>query len=241
MGTGKTVQVIALLSALLEKTGTYADAKELRRRRKLANEWTVEQELAETRALEQGQIFRVTERPLPQHLPSWGPVLILAPSSILDNWITDSKTWGHFAMVLYQSSDQYSGINEIRTGASEILLVSHKLFEMEGHFAALCEIPWKLVIVDEHHKLKNHKAKATVNLRELRDMHRVPVVGLTGTVMQNNHRGKYGKLCMLEAGNLHSHIRTSELHTLIDLASKGLVGSWKVFDVHFSKPIKMAR
>ena len=232
MGTGKTVQVIALLSALLEKTGTCADALELRRRRKLANAWTVEQELAETRALEQGQIYRGTERPLPQYLPSWAPVLILAPSSILDNWITDSRTWGHFAIVLYQSADQYSGINEIRTGASEILLVSHKLFEMEGHFALLSEIPWKLVIVDEHHKLKNPKAKATMNLQKLRDTHRIPVIGLSksctvrrrddsgitnivtlcrtlfgicftlaGTVMQNNHLGKYGHLSRLQGVN----------------------------------------
>lgn len=150
MGTGKTVQVLALLSALLEKTGTYSDANVLRQRRKLASDWSVEQELAKTRALEGGQVLQEPTRPLPDHLPSWAPVLILAPSSILDNWITDSKTWGHFAMVLYQSADQYSGINEIRTGAAEILLVSHKLFEMASHFGQLSEIPWKLVIVGTH-------------------------------------------------------------------------------------------
>ena len=187
--TGKTVQVLSLLSALLEKTGTNADAKELRRRRNLANEWTVEQELAKARAVEQGEIYDESQVPVPQHLPAWAPVMIIAPSSILDNWRTDSKTWGHFQMSIYESRNKYSGLMEVRIGASEILLVSHKLFEMEGHFKEICELRWKLIIVDEHHKLKNPKAKMCVNLKKLRDSHRVPVVGLTGTIMQNNHRG----------------------------------------------------
>lgn len=187
---GKTVQVLSLLSALLEKTGTYHDAKVLRTRRKLADEWTSAQELAKTRALEQGVIYEESQVPVPQHLPAWAPVLILAPSSILDNWRTDSKTWGYFQMSIYEGRDSYGGLMQVRTGASEILLVSHKLFEMEAHFAELRELAWKLVIVDEHHKLKNPKAKMTMNLKELRDTHKVPVVGLTGTVMQNNHKGK---------------------------------------------------
>ena len=93
-------------------------------------------------------------------------------------------------MAIYESRDQYSGVNEVKTGASEILLVSHKLFEMDGHFETLSEIPWKVVVVDEHHKLKNPKAKIAVNMRKLRDSHKVPVIGLTGTVMQNNHKGE---------------------------------------------------
>lgn len=140
--------------------------------------------------MDQGQLFQGEQAPVPQHLPAWAPVLILAPSSILDNWRTDSKTWGYFAMSIYESRDKYSGLNDIRTGASEILLVSHKVFEMEAHFKVLSEISWRLVVVDEHHKLKNPKAKITRNLRELRDSSRVPVLGLTGTVMQNNHSGK---------------------------------------------------
>ena len=192
MGTGKTVQVLALLSALLHKSGTNRDLKELKKRRKIANDWTAEEERRRNQALEQGDIYREADAaPVPQHLPSWAPVLILAPSSILDNWITDSNTWGHFQMVIYHSKDDYAGINEIRNGASEILLVSHKLFEMEGHFAVLNKIAWKLVVVDEHHKLKNPKTKAAINLGELRDTHCTPVIGLTGTVMQNNHRGTF--------------------------------------------------
>lgn len=190
MGTGKTVQVIALLSALLEKTGTYADSKVLGERRKLANEWIVEQELAKSRALEQGKIFRGTGAPTPSHLPPWAPVLIFAPASILDNWITDSDTWGHFAVSIYQGKDQYSGLNDIRAGSCEILLASHTSLEKDNHCSALMEIAWKLVIVDEHHKWKNPKAKGPINLTKLRDAHHVPVLGLTGTVMQNNHKGK---------------------------------------------------
>jgi SNF2 family DNA or RNA helicase len=192
MGLGKTVQMLALLSALLLKTGTHNDYVELKRRRQLAHEWVADEESRRNRMLEQGRVWHATDASQkPELLPSWAPVLILAPSSILDNWIGDGKTWGHFQMTIYQSKDDYSGINEIRNGACEILLVSHKLFEMENHFAVLNEIPWKLVVVDEHHRLKNPKSKATTNLRVLRDDHCAPVLGLTGTVMQNNHKGTF--------------------------------------------------
>jgi SNF2 family DNA or RNA helicase len=191
MGTGKTVQVLALLSALLKKSGTDRDKKELYKRKKLANEWTSKEEIRHTELLQQGIAYRESDAPpLPNYLPSWAPVLILAPSSILNNWITDGDRWGYFAMNDYVAKNDYTGVDHIRTGASEVLLVSHKLFEMENHFAALNKIPWKLVIVDEHHKLKNYKSKAAINLRTLRDTHCVPVIGLTGTVMQNDHRGK---------------------------------------------------
>lgn len=242
MGVGKTVQVLALISAFLEKKGNHEDKLELQRRRKAADKWRADEDLARDRALQQGQAFVEAKAIIPEHLPVWAPVLILAPSAILDNWVGDSKTWGYFQMSNYFSEDQYAGVMNIRTGASEILLVSHKLFEMENHFNTLNEIPWKLVIVDEHHKVKNPKAKLTKNLKALRDEQCVPIVGLTGTVMQNNHQGKHDSVLLRQdyRKNPLTFFRT-ELHCLLDLAAKGLIGEWTEFREHFSKPIKLAR
>jgi SNF2 family DNA or RNA helicase len=191
MGTGKTVQVLALLAALLEKTGTKADWVELERRRKIAYNVTRKLQMARDEALQQGQMYEESKsEATQQQLPGWAPILILAPSSILDNWITDAKTWGYFEIVLFQSADGYAGVDAIRSGAAEVLLCSHTVLQNANHLHTLSQIPWKLVVIDEHHKLKNPKARLPTNMRALRDNVTVPIIGLTGTVMQNNHKGK---------------------------------------------------
>jgi len=47
----------------------------------------------------------------------------------------------------------------------------------------LYSIDWASVIVDEAHKIKNHRSQITQAMKEMRCKVRV---GLTGTVLQNN-------------------------------------------------------
>jgi SNF2 family DNA or RNA helicase len=243
MGTGKTVQVLGLLAALLEKTGNQLDWVELQRRQKIAYNATRQLQLAREEALQQGQMYEENKlEVVQQQLPDWAPILILAPSSILDNWIHDAKTWGYFEIVLYQSSDSYAGVDAIRSGAAEVLLVSHTVLQNANHIHTLSQIPWKLVVIDEHHKLKNPDAKLPTNMRALRDNVEVPILGLTGTVMQNNHKGELTQSLPDERGCLFCGLTLFlELHCLIDLAAKDLFGDWDSFSNEFSEPIKLAR
>ena len=105
-------------------------------------------------------------------------------------------------MTVYKGSDKYAGIDQVRSGATEILVASHTVLGNEKHFNNLRKIPWKLVIVDEHHKLKNPKAKVATNLRKMRDELCLPVIGLTGTIMQNNHEGVPSKSMRNDVGKI---------------------------------------
>jgi hypothetical protein len=67
---------------------------------------------------------------------------------------------------------------------------------------------------------KNHNSKSYKRLRELRDECQCPMIGLTGTIMNNNHE---------------------ELYNLIDLHAPGHLGDEEDFKTRFSEPIKYAR
>jgi SNF2 family DNA or RNA helicase len=54
-----------------------------------------------------------------------------------------------------------------------------------SHILGVCEI---FRVVDEFHGFKNGDAKLASNLRELRDECACAIVGLTGTLMQNDHK-----------------------------------------------------
>lgn len=59
-----------------------------------------------------------------------------------------------------------------------------------------------------------------MRLGDLRDNSNCPVIGMTGTLMQNNHK---------------------ELYYLIDMVRPTLFGDWTTFRLEFSDPLKYAR
>ena len=75
-------------------------------------------------------------------------------------------------------------------------------------------------MIDEFHTFKNEKSHLAKNLTIFRDKLSCVVIGLTGTLMQNDHK---------------------ELWTLIDLTSKGYLGTWKEFEKKYANPIKWSR
>lgn len=189
MGLGKTVQVIALAAALLEKTGTGQDMIELTRRKRMASEHAAHANRAQQEAFAQGHVsVNRSSRYIAEGLPQWAPILICCPPSILQNWIGDFDMWGYFGVSVYQGDNRHQSLEKIRYGEAEILLSSKSLFVQESDFSALLEIPWKIAIFDEFHSFKNDKGKLAKNLRQLRDVQNCKVIGLTGTPMQNHHK-----------------------------------------------------
>ena len=187
---GKTVQVISLLAALLEKRGTGADLSELHRRKKLAHQIQQKARVEQQAALDRGVVWLGNDdQDIASQvgIPEWAPILIVVPPSIVNNWVTDSKTWGHFGVEGF-GSGRDDALTRVTTGESEILLCPNSLFTRKEHFASLFQIHWKVVVVDEFHNYKNEKGILSSHLRELRDKYSVPIIGLTGTLMQNNHK-----------------------------------------------------
>ena len=109
----------------------------------------------------------------------------------------------------------------MREGNNFILITGKSLFTRESDYSDFAGIKWKLVIIDEFHEYKNHKSNAFKCLEGVRDSEPFPpLIGLTGTLMQNNH---------------------DELFTLIDLVRPGILEDRKSFMDGTSKPIMRAR
>ena len=186
------MQVISLLAALLEKSGTGADLSELRRRKRLARHFRQEARDEQEAALDRGVVYTGSgdnDKDIVSKIgiPEWAPILIIAPPSIINNWVTASKAWGHFGLEDF-ASGRDNALTRITTGESEILLCPNSLFIRKDHFESLFQIRWKVVVVDEFHNYKNEEGILSFHLRQLRDECSVPIIGLTGTVMQNNHK-----------------------------------------------------
>jgi SNF2 family DNA or RNA helicase len=221
------VQTIALLAALFHKTGTGHDLVELSRRKKLVDARISMIHSEKEKALLESRVYVKKNdddflRDL--KLPAWSPVLIVAPNSVVTNWIKDFKTWAHFSVAVYQGSqsEREAALESVENGVAEVLVCGQSMIQGKKGFHALntTRVKWKVVVVDEFHTFKNENKQLATNLREMRDGHQCIVVGLTGTVMQNNHK---------------------ELWNLVDLAAKGHFGPWSQFELEFARPIKLSR
>jgi SNF2 family DNA or RNA helicase len=153
-------------------------------------------------------------------LPEWCPVLIVIPKSVADGWLKTFSEWGHFSVALYDGSNRSEAINSVIHGISEIMICSMAMLARRDDFELISAISWKLVVVDEFHQFKNERGQLSRNLRDLKQQRNCVVIGLTGTVMQNDHK---------------------ELWNLIDLAANNFLGSWTEFELKYAKPIKQSR
>jgi SNF2 family DNA or RNA helicase len=70
------------------------------------------------------------------------------------------------------------------------------------------------------HKFKNDDGLLATHLRHLRDKLGCLIIGLTGTIMQNDH---------------------DELWTAVDITNPGFFGSLSDFNQYYSMPIKLSR
>jgi SNF2 family DNA or RNA helicase len=221
MGLGKTVQMIGLIAALLQKTGTGLDEVEIGRHRgKVAKALRAEAE-SKRQALMTGFGLKNESSALDAiEQPRFTPILIIVPPSVIDNWQNEFKTWGHFNVGVYKGPSREKALERIQDGRDFILIVGKSLFIRAQDYDQLASVQWKLVVVDEYHEFKNGKSQSHMRLCDLRDRSACPVVGMTGTLMQNNH---------------------DELYYLIDLVRPFLLGSIREFRNDISRPVTYAR
>ena len=206
---------------MLKKSGTDLDLVEVNRRKKFVNRRLGELRRLKEEALRNGEILRLdVDLASEVGVPAWSPILIVVPPSITENWRREFETWGHFAVSVYESGPgREEALESVRFGRSEVLICTKSCFQQEFVSEALCEINWKLVIVDEFHNFKNEKGKISKNLRALKAAQNCLVVGLTGTLMQNDLK---------------------ELWNLVDLAEEHFLGTYDCFKAEYEEPIKQS-
>ena len=87
-------------------------------------------------------------------LPEKVPILLVVPSSVVDNWHFEFSLWGHFSVAVYRDKEMETALEAVKYGSAEVLLCGHSMFGAAAHFREIIKMPFKLVIVDEFHVFK---------------------------------------------------------------------------------------
>lgn len=138
------------------------------------------------------------------------------------SWKNEFEKFSTFAVAVFSGNkeNRNAALEKLRDGSAEVLIAAKSQFQEKSGAMDLNEIAWKLVIIDEFHTFKNPAGKISEHLRMLKAHHRPLVLGMTGTLMQNDHK---------------------ELWNLIDLVETGYLGSWEEFKQDTAQAIKLGR
>ncbi|KDP24110.1 hypothetical protein JCGZ_25767 [Jatropha curcas] len=141
-----------------------------------------------------------------------GPVLIICPTSVIQNWEIEFSRWANFSVSLYHGANRDLILEKLEAGGAKILITSFDTYRIHG--SILSEIEWEIVIVDEAHRLKNEKSKLYGACLEISTRKRI---GLTGTIMQN---------------------KIMELFNLFNWVAPGSLGTREHFREFYDEPLK---
>ncbi|KAG5382288.1 hypothetical protein IGI04_033758 [Brassica rapa subsp. trilocularis] len=118
-----------------------------------------------------------------------GPYLVIAPLSTLSNWMNEIARFTPSINAIIYHGDKKKR-DELRrkhmpktVGPKFPIVITSYEVAMNDARKNLRHYPWKYVVIDEGHRLKNHQCKL---LRELRHMKMENKLLLTGTPLQNN-------------------------------------------------------
>ena len=143
-----------------------------------------------------------------------GPMLIIAPTSLVFNWQAEAARHAPVLKVL-----ALTGKERARRFAEihryDVVLTTYALLPRDGE--ELVKTAWHAVLLDEAQNIKNARTKAAQWVREFKAGHRI---ALSGTPLEN-HLG--------------------ELWSIMDFAVPGLFGDEKSFRSHFRSPIENLR
>ncbi|GAB5364464.1 hypothetical protein AAMO2058_000972700 [Amorphochlora amoebiformis] len=148
---------------------------------------------------------------------NFGPHLVIVPLSTLQNWRDEFELWAPTISVTKFHGTKFERQeiwdSEISSRSRNVVLTTYETVTATPNLANL---PWRLIIVDEGHRLKNHESKLSRVLGRFRSSSRYL---LTGTPLQNN---------------------LNELWSLLNFLMPKVFCSMDNFDEWFAKPLKEA-
>jgi ATP-dependent helicase STH1/SNF2 len=115
-----------------------------------------------------------------------GPFLVVVPNSTLPNWANEFEQWApHMERVIYKGSKAARKVMQNERLANRTFNVLVTTYEyVLSDKAFLSKTKWKYIIVDEGHRIKNHKSKLSIVLGS--QYIATNRLLLTGTPLHNN-------------------------------------------------------
>lgn len=143
-----------------------------------------------------------------------GPTLVVAPTSVCFNWITEAQRFApSLRVTLFGGSDRKAMVDAL--GPFSVLVCSYAMLQQEAEL--LCARRWHTVVLDEAQAIKNAATKRSKAAMSLQSDFRLVT---TGTPLEN-HLG--------------------ELWNLFQFLNPGLLGSLRRFNLRFAVPIEKDR
>jgi superfamily II DNA or RNA helicase len=145
------------------------------------------------------------------HRKATGPALVLAPTSVVANWVAEAARFAPSLRVRsYRGPGRAALLAKLRAG--DVVVCSYDI--MVRDIVALEEVSFGTLVLDEAQAVKN---AASRRAGALADLHADFRLALSGTPIEN-HLG--------------------ELWSLYHAVSPGLFGSWERFRERFAQPIE---
>jgi len=145
--------------------------------------------------------------------PGVGPFLIVAPTSVVPNWVAEAARFAPGLTVnAVTDTLRKSGRSIDEVAGADVVVTSYTLFRLDAE--AYREVEWAGLVLDEAQAVKNHQSKTYKCVRELPAPFKL---ALTGTPMENN---------------------LTELWSLLSIAAPGLFPDPKRFAEQYARPIE---
>uniref|UniRef100_A0A8D0DT84 Chromodomain helicase DNA binding protein 7 n=1 Tax=Salvator merianae TaxID=96440 RepID=A0A8D0DT84_SALMN len=142
-----------------------------------------------------------------------GPFLVIAPLSTIPNWEREFRTWTELNVVVYHGSQASRRTIQsyemyFKDPQGRAIKGSYKFHAIITTFEMILtdcpelrNIPWRCVVIDEAHRLKNRNCKLLEGLKMMDLEHKVL---LTGTPLQNTVEELFSLLHFLEPSRFPS-------------------------------------
>jgi SNF2 family DNA or RNA helicase len=200
MGLGKTIQTLAQLQVL---------AMEYRAERETAKPM-VANSAGEAK---QGpdSILATDGKPLPPEAMHHGPIVIIAPKSLLYNWMSESaKFCPELKTLLYSGLSRQKLIPNF--GKIDLVVMSYGT--MRNDVEILRNYRFNCIVLDESQAIKNPSSQTSRALLKLQSKSRI---ALTGTPIENT---------------------LLDIWSQMNFLNPGLLGSYTYFEKQFIRPIE---
>ncbi|MEA5513760.1 DEAD/DEAH box helicase [Nodularia sp. UHCC 0506] len=142
------------------------------------------------------------------------PTLLVCPTSILGNWEREIKKFAPTLKVLQHHGDKRlkgkAFVEAVKK--HDVIITSYSLVHRD--IKSLQSVDWQTVVLDEAQNVKNHEAKQSQAVRELKTTFRI---ALTGTPVEN---------------------KLQELWSILDFLNPGYLGNRQFFQRRFAMPIE---